>query len=364
MDKPAKLHTCGTGLIGAAVHRKLLELNGAFPGIGSRRQRFQIAGSGDLAWGMITSPGGLSEDVEVLRKGKAANTQPFDLDKMVRSIKEWAEYERDSVRHIFVDCTAAPQVSAHYAALAESGVGLVFPNKSIFRSGRWPALAEVLAKTGMRPGLSTTIGAGVPIAQQIQRMRAAGVAISKVEMVCSGTLNFILSQVTAGRKFSEVVADAMRLGLTEPDPRVDLSAADVKVKMEVVLALMGALGVEPHVTSLLPDELMEVPRESFLDALKASDADARWEADFKLAQEQGKKIAYRAWATMGQAYGEIVLVGPESPIYHLQGPQNCFILTGSNGVYEERPLVLVGDGAGPAVTAAQIVADIAEVAMQ
>lgn len=48
---------------------------------------------------------------------------------------------------------------------------------------------------------------------------------------CSGTLSYIFNNFMGKVAFSEVVTKAKQAGFTEPDPRDDLSGADVRRKV-------------------------------------------------------------------------------------------------------------------------------------
>ena len=73
----------------------------------------------------------------------------------------------------------------------------------------------------------------------LRRMVTSGDPISRVAGCFSGTLGFVMSGLEAGKKLSDVVAEAKSLGYTEPDPREDLSGMDVARKALIIARSMG-----------------------------------------------------------------------------------------------------------------------------
>ena len=79
----------------------------------------------------------------------------------------------------------------------------------------------------------------------------------------SGTLGFLLTEIGRGRPFSEALRRAMEKGYTEPDPRDDLSGADVGRKALILGRLLGFAGdpAEVDVESLVPEAYRDLPRD-------------------------------------------------------------------------------------------------------
>ena len=56
---------------------------------------------------------------------------------------------------------------------------------------------------------------------------------------------YVLSEVSAGRPFSQAVREAVERGYAEPDPRDDLSGRDAARKGLILARMMGYRGAAP-----------------------------------------------------------------------------------------------------------------------
>jgi aspartokinase/homoserine dehydrogenase 1 len=85
-----------------------------------------------------------------------------------------------------------------------------------------------------------TVGAGLPILSTLRSLVETGDKIKSIEGVLSGTLSYIFSTYKAGgQPFSVVVSEAKEKGYTEPDPRDDLSGMDVARKAVILAREVG-----------------------------------------------------------------------------------------------------------------------------
>ncbi len=177
----------------------------------------------------------------------------------------------------------------------------------------------------------------------------------------SGTISYIFNQLGKGKSFSSLVFEAKSLGYTEPDPRDDLGAVDIARKTLILSREAGfALDYgDISIQSLLPEGLTKAPTvESFLSRLP--EADEAIEALVKAAMTKGKVLRYVATILPGSASLSLREYGPESPFYNLSGTDNLVMFTTAR--YSSNPLVVRGPGAGAAVTAGGVFADILKTA--
>jgi aspartokinase/homoserine dehydrogenase 1 len=258
---------------------------------------------------------------------------------------------------IFVDCTANPQLPAQYERLLAAGVSVVAANKVGFAasSDSWNRLREAASRGGSIY-YETTVGAGLPVLRTVADLAATGDKILRLQGVLSGTLGYLCDEIMKGRGFSEAVKGAYDLGYTEPDPRDDLSGLDVARKL-VILARAAGLDVQPEdvdVEPLLPREAAEGPIENFwklLPQLDAPMAKSRAEAEAKQ-----QRLVYLGTVEAGKARVQLEVVPEGHPCYSLHGSENLILVVSER--YHTVPLVVRGPGAGPAVTAAGVFADV------
>ncbi|CAA9477009.1 MAG: Aspartokinase / Homoserine dehydrogenase, partial [uncultured Solirubrobacteraceae bacterium] len=84
--------------------------------------------------------------------------------------------------------------------------------------------------------------------------------------------------------------------------------------------------------------------------------DVEWAARVSAAAARGAVLRYRADVSPKSARVGIVEVDRASPFASLSGTDNQFVFTTRR--YKDRPLVITGPGAGPAVTAAGVLNDV------
>jgi aspartokinase/homoserine dehydrogenase 1 len=260
---------------------------------------------------------------------------------------------------IFVDCTSSPEVTSFYEAILSANISIVTPNKKA-NSGSMESYKQ-LKTTAFRRGAKflyeTNVGAGLPVINTMNDLLLSGDNVLSIEAVLSGTLNFIFSSFTEGKKFSEVVREAKAKGYTEPDPRDDLNGMDVARKI-LILSREAGLSMELgdiKVENLVPESCRgEMKVEEFFACLEKYDDS--FEQLRRDAAAKGEKLRYMAVLEEGVVKIGLKSVGQSHPFYSLSGSDNIILLTTAR--YHERPMVIRGPGAGADVTAAGVFADI------
>jgi homoserine dehydrogenase len=261
-----------------------------------------------------------------------------------------------------IDCTASDFVPRFYPRWLEQGVHVVTPNKRL-NSGRYPAYAAVKALQRSHRAhylYEGTVGAGLPVIATLKSLLDTGDQIERVEGVFSGTLSYIFNELRPGRPFSEVVSGAKRRGYTEPDPREDLSGSDVTRKVVTVARECGAsveLG-DVDTESLVPPALADpsISVATFMEQLPSFDADM--DARVREADAAGEVLRYVGSydAESGVCQAHLRRFPKTHPFSNLAGTENIISFTTMR--YANPPLIIRGPGAGPAVTAAGVFADI------
>ncbi|CAN5298789.1 bifunctional aspartate kinase/homoserine dehydrogenase I [soil metagenome] len=260
-------------------------------------------------------------------------------------------------RPVLVDVASGDTSLALSSGIAH-GMDLVLANKVPLASSMG-ASREILQEArsrGRRVLHEATVGAGLPVIDTLQQLNASGDRVDSVDSSPSGTMGFLFSEMGRGRKFSEIVRDAMTRGYTEPDPRDDLSGMDVARKGLILARMLGYTGemADVNLESLVPDTLRGVTPAEFLELLPTCDAE--WEQRVADARSRGEVLRYRARATRGGVRVGLASVPVGSALASLDGTDNLFVFTTAR--YRERPLVVSGPGAGVAVTAAGVLGDV------
>jgi aspartokinase/homoserine dehydrogenase 1 len=258
-------------------------------------------------------------------------------------------------RPVLVDVTAEETGDLLQTAI-QQGFDLVLANKKPLAGTmeEWQRLFEVADASGRRIRYEATVGAGLPIIDTYMKLAQTGDRVQRVEGCVSGTLGYVLSAVCDGRPFSDAVREAVEKGYAEPDPREDLSGRDAGRKGLILGRLIGYVGAPPVPEDLVPLSLRKVPLASFLKQMPGLDAE--WKARVDRAAAKGKVLRYVVTATKRQVTARLVEVEKASPIGSLHGTRNLISFTTSR--YAKEPLVVMGPGAGAAVTAAGILNDI------
>ena len=169
-------------------------------------------------------------------------------------------------RPVLVDVTADDTAAALEQALTH-GMDLVLANKRPLADRR--AVSDSLWQTARARGRrilhEATVGAGLPIIDTYHKLIESGDRVSRIEGLLSGTLGYVLSEVSAGVPFSKAVRAAMSRGYTEPDPRDDLSGIDVARKALILGRLLGYEGElrRSAVESLVPRWARALPLKEF-----------------------------------------------------------------------------------------------------
>ncbi len=262
---------------------------------------------------------------------------------------------------ILVDVTAAETTPSILAAL-NGRMDVVLGNKRPLTGRR--AHVDVLLHTARASGrhllAEVTVGAGLPVLDTLSKLRESGDRVRRIEACLSGTLTFLFDEMGRGRVFSEALRDAMKHGYTEPDPRDDLSGLDVGRKALTLGRLIGYRGElgELRIESLVPKRVRGLPLAGFLASLATLDAE--WELRMSAARSKGRVLRYLATATPRAVRVGLVEVDHTSPFAALSGTDNQVAFVTDR--YADRPLVVTGPGAGPAVTAAGVMNDILSLA--
>jgi aspartokinase/homoserine dehydrogenase 1 len=352
--KTLHLFIVGTGLIGSTL-LKQMESQAAFLKE-KRKLEIKIAGLAN------SRKMAFSEDGIELENWKIAleSSDPFSMPRFLEHMKTL-----NLPNSIFIDNTASAEIAGFYEQILDASVSVSTPNKVAASSSflQYHRLKQIAERRGVQWRYETNVGAGLPIITTLNDLIHSGDRILKIEGILSGTLSFIFNNFCTPHassltpRFSEIVREAKRLGLTEPDPREDLSGADVRRKL-LILARETGLPLEANdieVENILPHAALAVRTvEEFFEMLEKHDGD--FEKLRQQAENEGKVLRFVAKLEGSRASISLQTYDQSHPFYFLSGSDNMVVF--STERYRERPLVVRGPGAGAEVTAAGVFAEV------
>ncbi|MEG1579873.1 MAG: bifunctional aspartate kinase/homoserine dehydrogenase I [Bacteroidaceae bacterium] len=263
---------------------------------------------------------------------------------------------------VFVDCTASGEVAELYQCFLEHNISVVTANKVAASSAyaNYERLKQTARYRGVKFLFETNVGAGLPIIKTINDLINSGDKILRIEAVLSGTLNFVFNTLSEQIPLSRAVTMAKEEGYSEPDPRIDLCGKDVVRKL-VILAREAGYPLETEEVEkdlFIPQELFDGSLENFLEKLPLLDAD--FETRRKKLAAENKRWRFVACWDKGKGCVALREVAQGHPFYDLEGSNNIIQITTER--YKEYPMLIQGYGAGAAVTAAGVFADIMSIA--
>jgi aspartokinase/homoserine dehydrogenase 1 len=262
---------------------------------------------------------------------------------------------------IFVDCTANTQAADLYAELLNANVSIVTANKVAASSEyeNYALLKKIAKRKGAKFLFETNVGAGLPIINTLNDLMNSGDTILKIEAVLSGTLNFIFNTISENVPLSQTIRMAKEQGYAEPDPRIDLSGVDVARKLLILVRESGYQFDmnDIKINTFIPEKYFEGSVDDFWKNIPA--VDAEFETNRKKLAESGKYWRFVAKFEEGKAEIGLQEIGASHPFADLQGSNNLVMFTTER--YHDFPMIIKGYGAGAAVTAAGVFADIIRV---
>jgi aspartokinase/homoserine dehydrogenase 1 len=270
--------------------------------------------------------------------------------------------EMNVFNSVFVDCTASSAIADIYGSLLQHNINVVAANKVAASSDftNYSVLKSTARRRGVKYLFETNVGAGLPIINTINNLINSGDEILKIEAVVSGTLNYIFNILSEEVPMSQAIRMARDAGYAEPDPRMDLNGSDVVRKLVILSREAGyqlnQSDVEKHL--FIPDEYFQGSLDEFWANIPK--LDAHFEEMRRRAAAEQKRFRFVASLEEGHARVELREVESKHPFYQLEGSNNVILLTTAR--YKEYPMEIKGYGAGAAVTAAGVFADIISIA--
>lgn len=360
-ERPKRIHLAviGHGTVGGAFIGQIIQQREQL--IAQKNIDLRIFAIADSRHLLLTPSGAEAEWATQLERA------PFTGDLAEAIIRFSQQQALENV--ILVDNTSSPLIASHYARYAAEGFDIVSSNKkaNIAPYADYRHLRDTLQRHRRSYRYETNVGAGLPLIDNLKLLHLSGERITRIHGLFSGSLSYIFNRLTEepDRSLRSIVEESAHLGLTEPDPREDLSGEDVARK---VLILVRELDVPAELSDVrwenpVPEALRPLSVEDFwahfdeleasIEALRATaqpDEVLRYVGDIVWDDRQ-----QRATLTAG-----LRLVPRTSPLGRVSGADSCFeIYTES---YGSQPIVIQGAGAGAAVTARGVFGDVLRLA--
>jgi aspartokinase/homoserine dehydrogenase 1 len=339
----------GVGLIGSTLLKQIHEQRKEL--IANFKLELNVAGIANSKFMLFNEEGIdlVNWKNQLIELGLPSNPNQF-LQHMV---------ELNLPNSVFIDCTANKDIPGLYDEILKANISIATPNKVATSSSyaKYKELRKLATDRKIYFKYETNVGAGLPVISTIQNLVNSGDKIHKIEAVVSGSLSFIFNNFDGNKPFSDLVLEAKELGYTEPDPREDLSGADVRRKL-IILSRESGFEIEEEdviVHPILPDVVMNaVDVDDFFVKLKENDD--YFKELISKAKAQNKVLRFVGLIEGGKASVSLQMIGPDSAFYGLGSSDNMFVITTNR--YMKRALKVSGPGAGAEVTAAGVFADV------
>jgi homoserine dehydrogenase len=197
-------------------------------------------------------------------------------------------------------------------------------------------------KQGVMVAFEAAVAGGIPIIKAI-REGLAGNQIEWLAGIINGTGNFILTEMRDnGSDFSDVLAEAQRLGYAEADPTFDVEGIDAAHKLTILASI--AFGIPLQFESCFTEGIANITRE-----------------DVEYAEELGYRIKHLGVSRRTDKGVELrvhpTLIPERRLIANVDGVMNAVLVKGD----AVGPTLYYGAGAGAEPTASAVVADIVDV---
>ncbi|MBW4567157.1 MAG: homoserine dehydrogenase [Tolypothrix carrinoi HA7290-LM1] len=314
-----KLGILGLGTVGTGTVQLLQDLNGRHPLL----REIEIYRVG------VRSPQ-LPRAVEL-----AKNVLTTDLEAIVN----------DPAVDIVVELIGGLEPARSLILKAiENGKHIVTANKAaIARFG--DEIFTAANKAGVYVMLEAAVGGGIPVIQPLKQSLSVN-RIHTVTGIVNGTTNYILTRMqTEGSNFSDVLADAQKLGYAEADPTADVDGLDAADKIAILASL--AFGGRIKLQDVYSEGIRQVSK-----------------TDIAYAEKLGfviKLLAIAKTITPSPSSPPPLsvrvhptLLPKEHPLASINGVYNAILVEGE----PLKQVMFFGPGAGAGATASAVSSDI------
>lgn len=339
----------GVGLVGSELLEQINRQQANLRNKGISLKVFAVSNSRQT----LLRPGGIDLDSDWGSELAHAETL-WSLETLQNFVEE-----QGLINPVFVDCTSAEQVAEQYVDLMAAGFHIVTPNKKANTASfdYYQALQQTAQDNKRQFLYETTVGAGLPVIENLQKLVMSGDEVQTFEGILSGSLSYVFGLLDDGVSLSAATIKAKENGYTEPDPRDDLSGMDVARKL-LIMAREAGMQLELSdikVESVLPSHFDDTGSVAeFMTNLPSIDAEIN--AKVSEAQANGAVLRYVGEIIDGQCQVNIKMIPRSHPLAAVRDGENALAI--NSLYYSPIPFVIRGYGAGATVTAAGVFSDI------
>jgi len=223
-----------------------------------------------------------------------------------------------------------------------AGKHVISANKQLL-SRHGDELWQLAAENRVQLRFEAAVAGVVPVIRVLTGS-LAGARVERIHGIVNGTTNFILSEMArTGADYSDVLAEAQRLGYAEADPTEDVAGLDAAAKISILARLAFATRVDVD----------QIPSEG-IERITADDIAYASELDLSLklvatAERTGDGLSVRVHP---------VFLYPGHPLASIGGAYNAVTIE-SDAITE---ITLSGPGAGGAQTGSAVLGDLVAIA--
>ncbi|MCL1855234.1 MAG: homoserine dehydrogenase [Clostridia bacterium] len=223
-----------------------------------------------------------------------------------------------------------------------AGKTVVTANKVAFAL-HWHTLHKAAKKTGAGLYYEAAVCGAIPIVRSLEESLQAN-RIDRILGIVNGTTNYILSRMSKNKEnYEDVLREAQRLGLAEPDPAADVEGLDAAYKLSILasLAFHGRVPFE----NVYMEGITDIQTE-----------------DIACGQELGYTLKLLAIAKRDGLNVETrvhpAFIPSEHPLANVSGSFNAVFIKG----HACQEMMFLGRGAGDMPTASAVVSDLVRAA--
>jgi homoserine dehydrogenase len=197
-------------------------------------------------------------------------------------------------------------------------------------------------EAGVYVMLEAAVGGGIPVIQSLKQSLSVN-RIHTVTGIVNGTTNYILTRMQSeGSNFSDVLADAQRLGYAEADPTADVDGLDAADKIAILASL--SFGGRINLQDVYCEGIRQVSKTDIAYAEKLGFV-IKLLGIAKHQASDHSQLSIRVHPT---------LVPKTHPLANINGVYNAILVEGE----PIGQVMFFGPGAGAGATASAVSSDI------